>query len=336
MLYLSREEVYSLLAHDRCIEVCEETLRMQASGEIQEIPRFQFDLDRGAWLRLMPAMIASKKVIGLRVYGGRPVRLMYILWDAGDGAPQAMMEAMGIRDVRTGSVGAIGAKYLSRPDSSRVGVIGSGRVARNALIAHSKVRKLNQVKVFSPTKEHRESFARDLGGLLNLNIEPVDAPERAVQGADIVITGSSINVVSEPAFRGEWMKPGMHVSALGGRAELDDAAVLAASRIVVDCKAQFPSECRDVTAQVEKGHLTWDQMSELHEVVGGSRPGRTSPEEITMLRTVGTSLQDLLPAALVYALAREKGIGREMGDLFPPSPGGGPPVRATAQPKGAR
>lgn len=335
MLYLSREEVFGLLAHDRCVELCEETLMLQARGEASEVPRMQFDLERGAWLRFMPAMIAPKGIIGLRVYGGRPIRLMYVLWDA-QGTPLAMMEAQAIRDVRTGAAGAVGAKYLSRPESSRVAIIGSGRVARSGLISHSKVRKLTHVKVFSPTKEHREAFARDLGQLLNLNIEPVNGPEQAVQGADIVITGSSINVVSEPAFHGAWMKPGMHVSALGGRAELDETAVLGASKIVVDCKAQFPTECRDVTVQVEKGRLTWDQMAELHEVVGGLRPGRERPEEITLLRTVGTSLQDLLPAASVYALAREKGVGREMGDLFPPSPGGGPPIRPAAQPKASK
>jgi len=336
MLYLSREEVFSLLAHDRCIEVCEETLKLQASGEIQEVPRFQFDLDRGAWLRFMPAMIASKRLIGLRVYGGRPVRLMYLLWDAMDGTPLVMMEATAIRDMRTGCVGAIGAKYLARAESSRLAVIGSGRVARNALIAHAQVRKLAHVKVFSPTKEHREAFARELGKRLNLEIEPTDTPEAAVQGADIVITGSSVNVVSKPAFHGAWLKPGMHLSALGGRAELDEAAVTGASKIVVDCKAQFPTECRDVTPAVEKGLLTWDQMAELHEVVGGLRPGREGAEEITLLRTVGTSLQDLQPAGIVYALAKEKGIGKEMGDLFPSMPGGGPPVRPSAPPKASK
>jgi ornithine cyclodeaminase/alanine dehydrogenase-like protein (mu-crystallin family) len=332
MLYLSREEVFGLLPHDRCLEVCEETLGMQARGEIQEVPRFQFDLDRGAWLRFMPAMIASKRLLGLRVYGGRPVRLMYILWDALDGTPLLMMEATAIRDIRTGCVGAIGAKYLSRPESEKVGVIGSGRVARNALIAHAQVRKLTRVRIFSPTREHRESFARDLGKSLNLEIEAVDAPEKAVEGADIVITGSSVNAVSTPAFRGAWLAPGMHLSALGGRAELDEAAVTGASRIIVDCKAQFPAECRDVTPAADKGLVSWDDMAELHEVVGGARPGRQKPEEITLLRTVGTSLQDLQPAGVVYALAKEKGIGREMGDLFPSMPGGGPPVR----PQGAK
>jgi ornithine cyclodeaminase/alanine dehydrogenase-like protein (mu-crystallin family) len=319
MLYLSREDVASLLSYEICIEACEDALRLQGTGEAEEVPRFRFTLENNFWLAMMPSMIRSRGIVGLRIYGGTPLRIMYLLWDARDGRQLCMMDAMVIRDVRTGSVGAIGAKHMSRPNSQSVAVIGSGQQARAALAAHTRVRKFKNATVFSPNKEHREAFARTLGDELNLNIEPVDSPEEAVKDADIIITGTSANAAGTPTFFGSWMRPGVHVSSIGGRAELDDEAVTRADRVIIDSKAQFPHEARDVTSQVEKGLITWDQIAELHEVVAGDKKGRESDQEITLLKTVGTPLQDLLPAAKVYTLAVEREVGTNLGDVFPPA-----------------
>lgn len=318
MLYLSRSDVAGLLTHEDCIAACEEALALQARNEAIDVPRIQFQLEKG-FLRFMPAMIKAKGIAGQRVYGGSPVRLMYMLWDTRDGTPLAMMDAQLIRDIRTGAIGAVGAKYLSRPESTRIAVLGSGNQARSGLIAHTKIRQLTHCTVFSPTKEHREAFAREMGAQLGLDIEPVDSPEAALREADIVITGSGIT--KAPVLRGAWLQPGMHISGIGSKSELDDEVVVRASRIVIDSKAQFPHECTDITAQVEKGLITWEEIAELHEVVGGLRPGRESPDEITLLKTTGTPLQDLLPAATAYWRAVEKGIGQDLGDLFPPALG---------------
>ena len=317
MLYLSRQDVSALLTHEECIQACEEALTLQGQGEAEEVPRLQYDLEGGGWLRMMLSFSKSAGLMGMRVYGGRPQRLAYLLWDAKDGTPLAMMDAMVIRDMRTGAVGAVGAKYMASPDAHRVAVLGSGNQARSGLAAHARVRKLTHATVYSPTKEHREAFAREMGELLDLEIEALDSPQEAVQGADIVITGTN----ASNSLSGAWFHPGLHISAIGGKSELDDEAVTRASRVVIDTKAQFPYECRDVTEQVEKGLLTWEDVDELHEVVVGDRPGREGAEEITLLKTAGTPLQDLLPAGRAYALAVEKGMGQELGDLFPPAGG---------------
>ncbi|HXG37024.1 MAG TPA: hypothetical protein VNL15_08655, partial [Dehalococcoidia bacterium] len=97
--------------------------------------------------------------------------------------------------------------------------------------------------------------------------------------------------------------------------------VTTADKVVIDSKPQFEYESYDVTEQVKKGLISWDQVSELHEVVAKQKPGRQRTEEITVLKTVGTALQDLLPAIKAYELAREKGAGRDLGELFPGSGG---------------
>lgn len=324
-LYLSREDVDSLLTHEMCVPACEEGLRAEGMGEVEAPPRINMHTGTTI-LRLMPAMIKSMGLLGLRIYNipagpGVTVKLIYLLYDSRDGTLKAMMDAALIRDVRTGSIAAVGAKYLSREDSKTVAIMGSGRQARSALAAHCLVRRLVRGKVFSPTRSHREAFAKEMSSSLGIDLTAVDSPSEAVQGADIVITGSGFP--REPALRGSWLTPGMHVSSVGHYkpGELDDDCVTRASRIVVDSKAQFPNESDDVTTQVKKGLIGWDDVAELHDVVAGKAQGRSNDQEITLLKTVGTAVQDLVPAARLYELAVKNGTGRELGDLFPPALG---------------
>jgi ornithine cyclodeaminase/alanine dehydrogenase-like protein (mu-crystallin family) len=309
MLYLSREEVFELLTHQMSVDAVEEGLKQEGRGEIWFVPRIQHDLERG-WIRFMPA--ASKDYVGLRVYGGS---IMYFLWDAHDGRPLAMMDALGIRDVRTGAVGGIGAKYMAKQGPVTASVLGSGAVARHGLYALDVVRDIKNVKVFSPTKEHREDFATYMGEKLGVNIEPVESPEEAVRGTDVIVTGAGRH--GEPVVRGEWLEPGMFVMGIGNKDELDDEAVTRSNKIVIDSKAQFTYECKDVTDQVNKGLLSWDDVGEVHEMLVGKFPGRENDNEITLLKTTGTAVQDLFSAIALYKKATDIGAGKEMGDIFP-------------------
>jgi ornithine cyclodeaminase/alanine dehydrogenase-like protein (mu-crystallin family) len=171
--------------------------------------------------------------------------------------------------------------------------------------------------VFSPTKENREAYAKEMGEELSLDITPVDSAEEACRDVDIVITGTGGTLPEDRIFFGKWYQPGMHVSSIGARSELDDEAITGADIIIIDAKSQFPHECVDVTDQVNRGLLTWDDIGEIHEIIDGSRPGRNTPNDITLLKTVGTAVQDLLPAAVVYQRAVEQGMGKDLGDLFP-------------------
>ncbi len=314
MLYLSREEVSNLITHELAISACEEGLKLEGEGKVWSVPRITHRLDK-LFIRFMPSAAAG--FVGLRVYGRS---IIYLLWDGKDGTPLAMMDALAIRDVRTGAVGAIGAKYLARANASRVAVLGSGAVSRNGLIALSKVRKLSHVNVFSPTKEHRDDFAKSLGKQLGVDITAVERPEDAVKNTDVIVTGSG-GRGGEPVLRGSWLKPGMFVMGIGSLNELDDEAVTKSTKVVIDSKAQFTYEAKDVTTQVNNGLISWDNVAELNEVLTGKRPGRQNEDEITLLKTTGTAVQDLLPAIRIYKKALELGVGKEMGDLFPISHG---------------
>lgn len=319
MLYLSRDDVKSVITYEDCVKACEEGLINKGHGDAEDPVRIRLNAN-GAGVWFMPAVDRVRNYVGTRLqtFAERKNRMCYMLWDGSTGEPLVMMDALWIRDYRTGAVGAVGAKYMARPDSRTVGVIGSSRQARSGLGAHAAVFNFTNCKVFSPTKENRESFATELSEELGFNIEPVESAEEACRDVDMVITASGGTLPEDRVFFGEWYRPGMHVSSIGARSELDDEAITGADIIIIDAKAQFPHECVDVTDQVNRGLLSWDDVGEIHEVIDGTRPGRNNPQEVTLLKTVGTAVQDLLPAVAVYQRAIEQGIGRDLGDLFPP------------------
>lgn len=331
MIYLERKLVETLLTDERCISACEEALLAKAAGEALEIERFAFDTGN-LHMMFMPAMIRNHELqyVGLRAYNiegpmvsqARGMRLMYILWDGMNGEPLAMMDALWLRDRRTAAVGAIGTKLLARADAERIGVIGSGRQARGGLAAQTKVRPFKYCAVFSPDIAHAQAFARDLSRSLALEVEAVATPEAAVADADVVLAASSVNNPEQaPALKGSWLQPGMHVTSIGGRAELDDDVVTRADVVVINSKSQFPKESFDITQQVARGLISWEQVTQLEDLAAGRSSGRGSASEITLVKTVGTPLQDLLPAVAVYRLAREEALGIDMGNAFPSAGG---------------
>lgn len=323
MLYLNRDEAGQLLTYELCIEACEEVLKLQAQGETQEMPRFKFlrdPLPEGSIMPGLPPGSPAFMIAYVRKYGITTMRTlspspMLILWD--EQADRMIIDAQTLRDRRTGAVAAVASRYLARPDSHMFGVIGSGNQATASLAAHAMLFDISECKVFSPTVDHREAFVQRFRSQ-GMNIVGVDSPEAAVNGADVVIGASGVTGPGrQPVLLGEWLKPGMHVSSIAGRSELNDEVVRRADRVVIDAKSTFHEECWDVTLQVEKGIKSWDEIYALEEVIGGLRPGRERAEEITLLKTVGTATQDTLPAWRLYEKARDAGVGRDLGVMFP-------------------
>jgi alanine dehydrogenase len=323
MLYLNRDEVGKLLSFDVCIEACEEVLKLQAQGQAEEMPRFKFlrePLPEGTIMPGLPPGSPAFMIAYLRPFGVTTMRTlspspMLILWD--EESELMIIDAQTLRDRRTGAVAAVASKYLARPESQKFGVLGSGNQAAASLAAHARLFNISGCKVFSPTTEHRDTFVRRFQAE-GINIVGVGSAQEAVEGVDILIGGSGVNGPGRPpVLLGRWLQPGVHVSSIAGRAELDDEVVRRADRVVVDAKETFPEESWDVTRQVEKGIKAWDEIDALEDVVGGLRPGRQSRDQITLLKTVGTAAQDTLPAFCLYKLAREAGIGTDLGSLFP-------------------
>lgn len=233
--------------------------------------------------------------------------------------PLAILHDSVVQKMRVGATSALGIAELASPDLTVAGMFGSGWQAQAHLEALLLVRPMiEEVRVYSPTRENRESFARTWSERTGREIIAVDTPRDAVAGCRVVICATA---AMDPCFDGRWIEPGTHVTAITSpdgtatRRELDDAAFDRADRIVVLSREQVHHDRQfDILGPVQRGRLAWDDIRELGEVLAGTSPGRRSEEEITIFaNNTGMGVQFAAVCARALRLAEE----RDLGHLVP-------------------
>ena len=345
MLILRPEEVEGLVDVGEAVAAVENAFADWGKDEHLSLTRRRLHTGN-ARLNTMPAALPSRNKIGLRIQteilavsGGvqtYPARspLVDVIFDTATAAPLAIIlsstqrgkTADGIplrtSDLMTATISAVGTKAMSRPDASTLVLLGSGKQARNHLIAMKAVRQLTQVIVFSPTRENREGFAEEMAKALALDVAPTDNPKAAVESADIVLAATNTN---NPVFSGEWLLPGAHVTSIVGsnvgmvqagvikqkRREIDDATLKRAAVIgIASRELAIQDQQGDIYDQVQAGELSWDAIAELREIVGGQKKGRRSVRDITVFKNNGgQGIAELAIADLILTRAREKKLG---------------------------
>jgi ornithine cyclodeaminase len=318
LLVLNQQEVEALLDMEGCIEAMADALSSLARGEVH-VPLRAVIRPEGedTFLGLMPAHrgggspLYSLKTVC--VFPDNPQRGLdahqgtVTLFDGETGETRAIMNASAITAIRTAAVSAVATRLLAREDSRELGILGAGVQARSHLEAMRLVRDFDRVRIFSPTAAHAEALAAEGGAVA------VGSAQEAVEGADVVVTATSS---VDPVLRREWLKPGVHVNVIGGRPptmrELDVATV-ADSAFYVDRRESAEKEAHDYRDALESGAVGPDHIKgELGELLIGAVPGRTSPEELTVFRSLGLAVEDLAAAEYVVRRASERGAGVEV------------------------
>lgn len=252
-----------------------------------------------------------------------------------NGEPLAIINDGYLQHMRVGAGAGLGVRYMSRKDSHVVGMLGSGGMARTYLRAFCNEREINKVRVYSPTKEHRESYAAEMSDLLSIDVEPTDDPEAAVRGADIVSTCTD---TMSPVLKGAWLEPGMHVTNLGGF-EMDGEVFTRANVIVRQGVGGARLAEDNPRIQYGRGHSPVayiagndEEMARLPEagehmnrmgsggrypsftdVVARTAGNRQSDDDITLYLNGGNQgLQFAAVGSVVYRRALEAGLGREL------------------------
>jgi ornithine cyclodeaminase/alanine dehydrogenase-like protein (mu-crystallin family) len=217
---------------------------------------------------------------------------MILLFRPETGEPLATMDGRLITEMRTAAVSAVATKLLARPDASVLGILGSGVQAKSHLEALRLVRAFREVRVWSPRSA--AAFAKRFG------VRATASAEEAVRGADVVVVATTSQT---PVLHGAWLAPGTHINAVGAPRptwrELDDDA-LRKSKLYVESREAATLESGDVIAS---GRI----FAEIGEVVSGLKPARQSPDEITLYKSVGVAVQDVVSADLVYRKAKAAG-----------------------------
>ena len=314
MLFLTEADVIDLFPMTLAIERVESSLVAQHKGEATNRARQRIFLLHSS-LHYMAAALPAENLLGMKVYtvSQNVLRFVVLLYDAASGELLAFLEADHLGRIRTGAASGVATKYMAREGSSQVGVIGTGRQARTQLEAVAAVTRVARARVFGRDEARRHEFARQMSERLGFAVDPVADAEAAVRDADVVITATAS---SQPVLHGDWLRPAAHVNAIGAnhvkRRELDDRAIARAGVIAVDSLEQAREESGDLIHGLAARPAGWDDVCELHEIVGGSRRGRNSADEITIFKSNGIAIWDVSAAGAIYRRALEQGRGREI------------------------
>lgn len=315
-LYLTEEDVGRLLTMEGCIEAVEQAFRQWAEGRADCRPRARAAIP-GAMLHSLSAGSATWERLAAKVYATsrQGARFVVLLFDGRNSDLLAVIEADRLGQTRTGAATGVATRRLARGDARSLAIVGTGWQARSQALAVATVRPLQAIRAFGRDRDRLSEFCRVTEAACRVAVTPCSSVEEALDGADVVVTATSSGT---PVVRGAWLRPGMHLNAVGSnraeRRELDDESVRRCDLIVVDSIEQARLEAADLLAPGtgSAGTAALARAVELKDVLGGAHAGRRDDREVTLFKSLGVGLEDLAAASLVYDLALEAGAGRPL------------------------
>ncbi len=313
-LFLTEEDVRQVLTMPMAIKAVEEVLREVSLGLAVNIPRQRTRVPKGA-LHILQGAVESQQIMGYKAYTSTREgnRFLLYLYDSNHGNLQAIIEADYLGMMRTGAASGVASKWLSRDNSTTVGLFGSGWQATGQLEALCCVRPISQVKVMARNAERLGEFCRHHSDRLRISVEPCQNAEQVVRNSDIITT---ITTATEPLVQFPWVRNGTHLNAVGSNAlirrEIDEKTIRNCNLVTVDARDVAANECGDLLPLIEKGRLNWRQVIELGDIIAGQASGRIDSEQITLFESQGMAVQDLMVGTRILAAARAKGLGKEL------------------------
>jgi ornithine cyclodeaminase/alanine dehydrogenase-like protein (mu-crystallin family) len=315
LLYLSRADVVATdIGMKQILEALERAFQEHGEGRTEMPPKPGIHPGGGDnFIHAMPALIPALGAAGVKWVSGFPdnqrrglpyINGLLILNDPETGIPLAVMDCVWITGMRTGAATVLSARYLARPDSSKLGILGCGVQARTHLQALKVVFPVARVMAYDIHPAAAETFAREAEARFDIEAVVVSSPREAVEDCDIVVTAGPILKIPHATIQSGWLAEGAFASLV----DFD-------SYWHTDAMSEVDKFCTDDGPQLrfyqEQGYFR--QIPPLHadlgELVTGSKPGRESRRERTMTANLGMALDDMAVARLVYAKAVQQGIG---------------------------
>lgn len=307
MLLLSEQQVHALAPAGEVINAIRAAFTRDFSATLRMPVRTSLPLEDGGVLLLMPAFDSAMGNAGVKLVtvtraGG--VNAAYELLNANTGEFLARMEANWLTDLRTAATSALATDLLARHDVQTLGIYGSGRQARAHFAVLPHVRNFSRFLVCGSGRTNLGNFCSQMKQDCGIDVEPVDAATCAGE-ADVICTCTTSSL---PVFDGRKLLPGTHLNLVGAfqpeTREVDDETVRR-SRIVVDTYGGALAEAGDLLLPLREGVISREQIiGDLHEIAAGKKQGRSSAAEITLFKSVGCALEDLVTAKLIYERAR--------------------------------
>jgi len=296
----------------------------QLSAGRTKVPlRSRIELPEAAGVILiMPALLPETgdfalKVVSIfgqnRLHGLPTIHALVIALDPATGIPLGLLEGATLTALRTGAASGAATDLLARPEARTLAIFGSGVQARTQFEAVCAVRQIEAARVFSPSRDHAQAFATELGRepWAPPSVSVADTPAAAVREAEIICTATTSSI---PVFDGHQLRPGTHINAIGGYTpdmQEVDGATVARALLVVDSRVAALAEAGDLIIPIREGRISAEHIhAELGELVNGTQVGRTDPDQITLFKSVGVAVQDAIAAGRALARAEQLGLGQ--------------------------
>jgi alanine dehydrogenase len=320
MLVLSEKQVQSLIDIEELITALEQAHIQYSTGQAVMPVRLVVPLPEiEGRITSMPGYLNEDKSLGMKVvtyFKNNPQKNLpailatIMLFSAETGKMLAAMDGTYITTIRTACASALATKALANPESPVLGILGAGVQARSHILALSRVRKLQRIKIYSPSGSSALAVKKDLAAEIGVPIEVAESAEASVRDADLVVTATTAKA---PIVKSDWLKPGVHINAVGSHRpdfrEID-GATLSHSKVVVDSREAVMAECGDILLALKEKSVSESVIhAEIGEVLAGTRPGRSGAGEVTLYKSVGIAIQDVATAQIVYHKALERKVG---------------------------
>ena len=319
---LSSDDVRKALPMREAISGMKRAFSRLSSGMVEMPLRSRVPVtEQDGILLTMPAALPEDGEIAVKlvtVFGKNPSRGLplihaaVIALDINNGQIKALMDGEVLTTVRTGAGVGAATDILARKDASTVGIIGSSKLAQSQLEAVCTVRRIEQVRVFSPNPEHAQKCAEEMSGKGPVpdNVRAVPSSKIATNNVDIVCTATTS---SKPVIAFENLKPGVHINAVGAfKPEMQeiDAETIVNALVVADSREAVLAEAGDLVIPINQGLITQDHVhAEIGELNNRTKTGRTSAEQITLFKSCGVAVQDAVSSSIVLKNAESENLG---------------------------
>lgn len=320
MLVLSEKQVQGLIDLDELIAALEQAHIQYSTGKTVMPVRLVVPLPQiQGRITSMPGYLSVDKALGMKVvtyFQNNPqqnlpaILATIMLFSAETGKMMSVMDGGYITAIRTACASALATKALANPDAPLLGILGAGVQARAHIQALARVRKLRRIKLFSPSGKSALAIKQDLEQQCGVPIDAVNSAQDALRDSDLLVT---VSTAKEPIIKREWLKPGVHINAVGSHrpdSREIDGATLARAKVVVDSREAIMAECGDILLALKEKSVGDNVIhGEIGEVLAHAKAGRSSADEITLYKSVGIAIQDVATAQLVYRNALERNVG---------------------------
>ena len=323
MLLLSEKQVQDLIDIDELIDTLAQAHIQCSTGRAVMPVRLVVPLPQiHGRITSMPGFLNDDNALGMKVvtyFQDNPKRELpailatIMLFSVETGKMIAVMDGSYITAIRTACASAMATRALANRETPVLGILGAGVQARAHIQALSRVRKLRQIKIYSPSGISATKIRKDMESDVGVGVKVAASAEDAVKHSDIVVT---VTTAKEPILRSEWLNAGVHINAVGShRPDLRevDGATLARAKVVVDSREAIMTECGDILLALREKSIPEDVIhAEIGEVLAGMKSGRESAGEITLYKSVGIAIQDVATANLVYHRAIDRKVGTQV------------------------